>query len=172
MKILTVNPKVMMGFIGCLLFAATAAVSHPTSGSFKTRASQQSPRSGDLYDEIARMDTALFDALNAHDLARLKTFFSKDLEFYQDNDGLKTYQQSMKDLQAMFATAHDIRRELVKGSLEVYPIKDYGAIEIGSHTFIHTENGREVSGTFKFVHVWQQKKGSWKLTRVISYGHG
>lgn len=62
-------------------------------------------------------------------------------------------------------------RTLVEGSLEVYPVKDYGAIQIGSHTFCHMENGQEDCGTFKFVHLWRKENDSWKLTRVISYGH-
>jgi len=33
----------------------------------------------------------------------------------------------------MFRQPSTIRRELVPGSLEVYPIKNYGAIEVGSH---------------------------------------
>jgi hypothetical protein len=28
-----------------------------------------------------------------------------------------------------------VTRELVKGSIEVYPVKDFGAIEIGLHKF-------------------------------------
>ena len=48
-------------------------------------------------------------------------------------------------------------RQLVPGSLEVYPIKDYGAIETGRHTFTHTENGKPQVGTFKFMQIWQKK---------------
>ena len=31
----------------------------------------------------------------------------------------------------------------MKGTLEVHPIKDFGAIEIGTHQFRHIENGKE-----------------------------
>jgi hypothetical protein len=71
----------------------------------------------------------------------------------------------------------DIRRDLVKGSLEVYPIKDHGAIEIGEHRFCHEENGKGASpartdcGTFKFAMVWRKSGESWKSSRVISHGH-
>lgn len=47
--------------------------------------------------EIARMDSLVFAAFNARDLARLKTFFAPDLEFYQDNEGLENYSQTLKD---------------------------------------------------------------------------
>jgi hypothetical protein len=61
--------------------------------------------------------------------------------------------------------------------LEVYPIKDYGAIEIGAHRFCHKEKGNDASpartdcGTFKFAMVWRKIGDSWKISRVLSYGH-
>jgi len=64
-----------------------------------------------------------------------------------------------------------LRRELVKGSLEIYPIPGYGAMEIGEHKFCHLENGKQDCGTFKFVHIWEKKNGEWKISRVVSYDH-
>jgi len=63
------------------------------------------------------------------------------------------------------------RRDLVKGSLEVYPIRDHGALEIGEHRFCHQENGKDDCGTFKFAMIWRKDDETWKLSRVISYGH-
>ena len=121
--------------------------------------------------EIARMDSLLFAAFNARDLARMETFFALDLEFYQDNEGLENYSQTMKDFREMFQQPSRIRRRLVRGSLEVYPIKDYGAIEVGSHRFCHEENGKSDCGTFKFLHVWRKVGNSWQVSRVVSYAH-
>jgi len=124
-----------------------------------------------LQVEIARMDSLLFAAFNAGDLTRLRTFFAPDLEFYQDNEGLEDYAQTMKDFQDMLRQPSRIRRELVPGSLEVYPIKNYGAIEVGSHRFCHDENGRTECGTFKFLHVWRKTGTTWRLSRIVSYAH-
>ena len=121
--------------------------------------------------EIARADSLLFAAFNAGDLTRLKSYFTPDLEFYQDDEGLENYAQTMKDFQQMFHQPSRIRRELVSGSLEVYPIKHYGAIEVGSHRFCHEENGRTECGTFKFLHVWRKNGGTWHLSRIVSYAH-
>jgi hypothetical protein len=44
-----------------------------------------------LYHEIALMDSILFDAFNTQDVAKMKTLFTEDLEWYQDNGGLLTY---------------------------------------------------------------------------------
>ena len=124
-----------------------------------------------LQVEIARVDSLLFAAFNAGDLTRLKTFFAADLEFYQDNEGLENYAQTMKDFQEMLHQPSRIRRELVPGSLEVYPIKNYGAIEIGAHRFCHEEKGRAECGTFKFLHVWRKTGKTWRLSRIVSYAH-
>ena len=52
----------------------------------------------------------------------------------------------MRDFESMFAQGNNMTRELVGNTLEVYPIKDYGAIEIGAHRFCHVENGQMNAG--------------------------
>ena len=124
-----------------------------------------------LYIEIAQADSILFDAFNEHDLSKFRLLFTDDLEFYHDLGGFSLYKQTMESFDALFKQNNGMRRELVKGSLEIYPIKNYGAIETGVHIFSHIENGRQIQGTFKFVHIWKNETGQWKISRVISYGH-
>jgi ketosteroid isomerase-like protein len=125
----------------------------------------------DLLDTIKKMDAAIFDAFNAHDTDRLMSYFTEDLEFYHDTGGLGNYRQNAEDFKKMFASTPDIRRELVPKSIEVYPIKDYGAMELGQHRFCHKENGKDDCGTFGFAMVWRKVGDSWKISRVLSYGH-
>ncbi len=127
--------------------------------------------SNNLYNEIAYMDSILFNAFNDRNLKKFKTLFTEDLEFYHDKGGLTNYAYTIQSLKNTATQNNGLRRELVKGSLEVYPIKDYGAIQIGAHTFCHPENGKMDCGTFKFVHVWKKINNEWKITRVISYDH-
>jgi Domain of unknown function (DUF4440) len=143
------------------------AAGNVTNAQFK----KDSLTNADLYKEIARMDSVLFDAFNTHNLDKLKTLFTEDLEFYHDLGGLTGYQKNMESFKNTFEKNNGLRRELVKGSLEVYPIPGYGAMEIGTHSFCHIENGKPDCGTFKFVHIWQKKNGEWKISRVVSYGH-
>jgi ketosteroid isomerase-like protein len=124
-----------------------------------------------LYNEIAHMDSVLFNAYNAHDVDVMLDFFTKDVEFYHDTGGLISYDNIRDNSKQLFSQNNKIRRDLVSGSLEVYPIKNYGAIEIGSHRFCHDENGKQDCGTFKFVHVWKKENGDWKISRVVSYDH-
>jgi hypothetical protein len=134
-------------------------------------AAQGLKSSDSLYKEIAHMDSVLFNAFNNRDMEVFKTLFTPDLEFYHDKGGLTDYTYSINSFKSTIEQNNGLRRELVKGSLEVYPIKDYGAIQIGAHTFCHTENGRQDCGTFKFVHVWKRVNGEWKISRVVSYDH-
>jgi ketosteroid isomerase-like protein len=125
----------------------------------------------ELFETIARLDGEIFGAFNHHDVARLMSLFSEDLEFYHDSGGLSNYAQNAEDFRKMFASTPDIRRDLEPGSLQVYPIKDYGAMEIGRHRFCHKENGKDDCGTFGFAMVWRKTGDSWKISRVLSYGH-
>ena len=127
--------------------------------------------SQELYVEIAHMDSVMFNAFNTQNMPVFKPLFSEDLEWYQDNGGLIPYKTVFENFDVTFHKEYKLTRQLVKGSLEVHPIKDYGAIEIGAHQFRHIENGKEEIGTFKFVIIWQKKDNQWRISRVISYDH-
>ena len=65
-----------------------------------------------------------------------------------------------------------VYRVLVPESLEVYPLKGYGAVETGVHRFYHPgRDSTEQVGEARFVQIWQNKDGVWQITRVISYDH-
>jgi ketosteroid isomerase-like protein len=153
------------------LFLILAAFSISAQAEDQGVATKKAASSGELFETIAGMDTKIFDAFNAHDVDRLMSLFAGDLEFYHDTGGLQDYRQNTEGFKKMFASVPDIRRDLVKGSLEVYPIKDYGAMEIGQHRFCHKENGKDDCGTFGFAMVWRKTGDSWKISRVLSYGH-
>jgi ketosteroid isomerase-like protein len=153
------------------LFLTVAAFSISVQAEDQQAARKMAATSGELFETIARVDSATFDAFNAHEVDRLMAMFTDDLEFYHDTGGLTDYRQTKEGFKKLFTGTPDIRRDLVKGSLEVYPIKDHGAIEIGEHRFCHKENGKDDCGTFKFAMVWRKSGESWKLSRVISYGH-
>lgn len=137
----------------------------------QTPATKQAPTSAELYQTIARMDSLLFADYNAQNLSALKNWFTKDLEWYQDNGGLLNYGTVIKNFGEIFKRPYRLTRTLVPGSLAVNPIKNYGAIETGSHEFRHIENGKEEVGVFKFLMLWRQEKGQWKISRVVSYDH-
>jgi ketosteroid isomerase-like protein len=153
-----------------MLTAGTrAAVLAPMSDTAGERGRLSPPPA--LRDTIAAADSALFAAFNQRDLTKLMTFFARDLEFYQDNEGVENYAQTKEDFAQMFRQPAPIRRELVTRSLEVFPIKNYGAMQVGRHRFCHVEGGKEDCGTFSFVHIWRRTDRGWQISRVVSYGH-
>lgn len=124
-----------------------------------------------LRSTIAELDTALFDAVNRCDLPKVATFWADDAQFLHDK-AAPTFGRA-----AIVKSIHDnlcgkVQRELVPGSMEVYPLKDYGAVELGVHRFLHpgaVDHG--VIGEAKFIHVWRHTDAGWKITSVISYEH-
>ena len=142
---------------------ALACSSGPVSAADETR-------SGPLFDQVAALDRALFDAYNARDLDALMARFSDDLEFWHDKDGLADRDQVRKGLGGIFER-QKTERTLVPGSLEVWPLGKEGALARGRHTFCHEEHGKPDCGTFEFVNVWRKYGEDWKLARVISFGH-
>jgi hypothetical protein len=130
------------------------------------------PVSQDLYDTIMRMDSIVFDAANNGEIDKMKDLFTEDLEFYHDVGGLDGYAKTMENFQRVATNYGYTRRVLLKESVEVYPIKDYGAIQTGLHKFCRLENGELINcGTFKFLHIWKKTPTGWKISRVVSYGH-
>ena len=125
----------------------------------------------ELYQTVARLDAEMFAAFNAHDVDKLMAYFADNLEFYHDKGGLSNFAQTKTGFARLFAQSPDISRTLVPGTLEVYPVKEYGAMHIATQRFCHVENGRNDCGNSKFVMVWQQQAGTWKITRVVSYDH-
>jgi hypothetical protein len=124
-----------------------------------------------LQDQILQLDKQLFDAFNQRDIEATKMLLDRDVEFYHDTGGLADYQQTITNLTRLFANAGDLTRELVAGSSEVYPVKDFGAIQTGQHSFCHTENDKLDCNVFKFLHIWKHQNERWTVVRVVSYDH-
>ncbi|MBS1628108.1 MAG: nuclear transport factor 2 family protein [Bacteroidetes bacterium] len=115
------------------------------------------------------MDSIFFTAYNNCDIEKQASIYADSIEFYHDKGGLST---SKKDI--LEATQKNIcgkiTRILIKGSIEVYPINNFGAIEIGLHKFHNNqepESNQPANGS-KFIIVWHKTNAGWKMWRVIS----
>lgn len=129
-----------------------------------------------LYQKIAKLDTIVFEAYNTCNLSAFKDYFVEDLEFYHDKSGMISSRKIMLDaLQAMLCDNNGvrIRRELIKDSLKVYPVENFGAIQVGEHYYYKSYNGQpeELAEVAKFTHIWKNDENEWKITRVLSYDH-
>ena len=125
----------------------------------------------ELDKAIASLDAALFDAYNRCDLEKFASFIADDVEFYHDQGGVTLGKRDLTD-SVQNNICGKVTRELVPGTMQVYPMKGYGALEMGVHRFHHPGHEEtETVGEAKFIHLWQYKDGAWKITRVISYDH-
>jgi Domain of unknown function (DUF4440) len=122
-----------------------------------------------LSRKIGELDAAVFDAYNRCALKAFGDFIAPDVEFFHDNAGLMLGRAKVVDATEKYICGK-VRRELVAGTLRVYPIKDYGAIAVGEHRFCETPTN-ECVGIAKFTNVWRSENGTWQMTRILSYDH-
>ena len=111
------------------------------------------PEDIDLYNAIVAMDKEFFDAYNNCDLKKQAAIYADDIEFFHDKGGLMTSKQDIID-----GTEKNIcgkvTRTLINGTIEVYPINNYGAVQIGFHKFYNNQEPDAESIPSKFIAIW------------------
>ena len=126
----------------------------------------------DLDKAITALDTKLFDAYNHCDLKTFDSMLADDVEFYHDQGGVTRGRQKLTESIKNNICTGDTQRVLVPGTLKIYHMKGYGAIEMGVHRFLHPQTeAANGTGEASFVHLWQYSEGAWKVSRVLSYDH-
>ena len=128
---------------------------------------EYSPSDSMLHEIVVDLDKEFFDAYNNCDTVTLEALISEDLEFYHDLGGLSTFKpqiiQALKD-----NICNKVTRELIDGTIEVYPIPGYGAVQMGWHQFHNSQEPNAKPKPSKFVTVWKEVGDNWLITRVIS----
>ena len=151
--------------IATLVSAQTA---EPKNAKDHAAAAQESSKSGKLFDELAKLDSELFDAaFVACDQKKYEAFFTDDVEFYHDLTGAK-YGAAVRKL-GPCPKEKGLSRVLNRASLQVFPVKGYGAIQNGDHSFV--QNGSKTVEVAHFTHLWRQTEKGWQIARVLSFGH-
>ena len=124
-----------------------------------------------LQKEIEALDKAFFDAYNSCDMKTQAHFYSDEIEFFHDKAGL------LKDKATLLAATEKnicdkVTRHLIPNSIEVYPIANYGAVEIGYHWFFNKQEPDEPTKASKFIIFWKKENNTeasgWKITKVVS----
>jgi hypothetical protein len=151
-----------------ILFLIISFISCKTGPEKKsTQERKYTPIDKKIFDEIRAMDKAFFDAYNNCDLEKQALIYSNNIEFFHDKGGLMTSKKEIIE-----GTKRNIcgkvTRELIDGSLEVYPINNYGAVQIGFHKFYNNQEPNTESIPSKFITMWHNENGDWKMAKVIS----
>jgi hypothetical protein len=133
-----------------------------------------------MFEELVERDKVLFDSVfKTCNIEKIGELVTEDFEFYHDRAGQnansgKQFVNSIREACEKRKTGADVRlrRELVENSLQVYPLNNYGAIQMGVHRFyVLTEGKEQLAEIAKFTHLWKKENGVWKLARVLSYDH-
>lgn len=134
----------------------------------------------ELFRTLAIRDSLLFSVgFNTCDISQFEKLVSDDFEFYHDQSGVLASKAMFIENTRNGLCKMDYRaiRELVAGSLQVYPLKNqgalYGAIQTGEHRFYARRPGQadQLTSVARFTHLWLLQDGEWKLGRVLSYNH-
>lgn len=137
--------------------------------------------SPELTARLAERDRLLFELVfEREDEAALGDLLCEDFQFVHDKWGLvaQSREAFVEKIRQGFAEQRAgrdgrARRELVPGSMKVYPIAASGAIQTGRHRFYGLEPGKPdaLRESGQFFHVWRLENGTWRLARVYSFDH-
>jgi hypothetical protein len=125
------------------------------------------PVDQELYNTIAALDKRFFNAYNTCDLKTQNELISEDLEFFHDKNGLSTSNAQIIEAMKNYICGK-VTRTLIEGTTEVYPIKGYGAVQMGLHKFFNNQEPDAKQIPSKFVTIWKNDNGNWQITRIIS----
>jgi len=120
-----------------------------------------------LYHQIDSMDKVFFDAYNTCNIEKQESIYSDSIEFFHDKVGLINSKSEI-----LQGTRNNIcgkvTRFIIPGSIEVYPINNYGAVEIGFHRFYNNQEPNAESKPSKFIIIWKKEDVNWRITKVVS----
>ena len=133
----------------------------------------------ELIAAITKADADLFAAVFDHcDADGVAAMLTDDFRFVHDKDGASTGAKFVADLKGhcdRVKTGEDFaaRRELIPESLEVWPLNNYGALEIGVHRFYAKLPGKPdtLTETGNFMILWKRDGDRWRMAESVSYGH-
>jgi hypothetical protein len=155
-----INLSALLILLTAMVFSVTASAQ--SQGGYAYKISDQK-----LYDTIVHMDSVYFNAYNTCDMDKQAAIYADSIEFYHDKGGLMTSKKDILDA-IKKNICGKVTRVLVKGSVEVYPIAGFGAVEIGLHRFINHAESETPSKADKFIVIWRLKNDKWQITRVVS----
>lgn len=141
---------------------------------------QNNEQQSELYKILKEKDSLMFElSFNQLDTSILEELATDDIEFYHDQGGATyTKEGFINGMKSLGNLSYKARRELVKGSTEVFPMhKDgelYAAILKGEHNFYAKEPNDKpeyLTSSAKYTTLWILIEGKWKMSRIYSYDH-
>ena len=163
------------GIVAFLLCAASGIAASPTSQT----STADVPTGHKLVEVITELDAKISAAYSTCDLNAMASLLAPDVELYNDETGRIVGRDSVIDTLrknlcgGLRSAVVKYRRELVAGSLEVFPIARFGALEF-SKSEIWADQSDGTSKPVVIVRaltVWELRAGVWMAARQFAYSH-
>ena len=164
-----------------LATAAILASSFMTALAARAQTEGAPAASPEMVAALAARDAEFFAAFfDRCDPPAVRAMLTDDMEFFHDKGGLVAASADafVKDFAGhceRVKTGEDFlsRRELVPGSVTVFVINNFGAMTMGEHRFFKLTPGKpdQMTETGRFIILWKNDGGVWKMARVVSYDH-
>ena len=142
--------------------------------------SQNDEEKTELFYLLKTKDSLMFElSYNQLDTSILEELATDDIEFYHDQGGATfTKTDFINGMKSLSDLSYKARRELKKGSTEVFPLYKngvlYAAILKGEHRFFAKEPNEKpeyLTSTAKYTVLWILQEDKWKMSRIFSYNH-
>ncbi len=142
--------------------------------------SQNDGVKSELYKILKEKDSIMFElSYNQLNTSILEELATDDIEFYHDQGGATyTKEGFINGMKSLGNLSYKARRELIEGSMEVFPMYKngvlYAAILKGEHNFYAKEQNDKpeyFTSSAKYTTLWILIEDEWKMSRIYSYDH-
>lgn len=142
----------------------------------------QVSKDSELFKTMAHMDSIIFnEGYNNCNITLMEKAIHEDFEMYHDKAGIISGKEKMvsgiRD-GICNGLSYKATRKLQEGSLEVFPLKNngalYGVLQTGTHEFYAKYPDKDeilLTSTARFNHLWILDNGNWKLKQSLSFDH-
>ena len=166
--------KSIISYIGLLVFMLVS------SAQVTAQSMDVPPTVDKLAEKFVEKDSSLFNAIfNTCNVKEIEAILAKDFVFYQDkgynqqttSQTLDAFIQSIKNNFCDKPQKMKMRREVVKGSVQVFTSGKEKASQTGTQRFyMVADNGKEkLVEESKFSREWQWQNGDWKMKKEMDY---
>ena len=153
-----------LALAGLLFSWSSSAASQP----------HQADESESLREAIIRADSLRYVAYNGEDVDGFTSFLADDVEVFHDRFSAMQGRQAVRSsLASVFERPGRVRRELVPGSLEVYPLADSAAVQLSDNHFyeVAPDGSERLARIAKLIVFWRFAEGQWTAFKLASFDH-
>ncbi len=159
-----------------LLFCAATELG---ASAARQTVAQEMPTGQKLVDVITELDAKVHAGYNACDLNAMGSLIAPDVELYNDGAGRIVGRETVIDMlrkglcEGPRSQGFQFRSEPVSGSLEIFPIAGFGALEFSKSAMWedHSDGTKKPVSIVRALTVWELRGGVWIVAMQFAYSH-